>query len=169
MANVTQTYGSYTALTSTNLQSLADSATAGWQSDRVSNLSTKAEDYLIMVEIAAVNTAPADPKAIYVYAAPCMSTDGGTTWKYVDVGANSDNLDGAEGTVTIAEPNSLKQLGVIPYTTQNMVLNGQFSLKNAFGDSMPDGFQIVIINDSGMQLASSGNIVAYQSIAHAIA
>ena len=40
-------FGSYTAMTVTNLQSLASSATAGWQSARVSNVSTLALDYNI--------------------------------------------------------------------------------------------------------------------------
>jgi hypothetical protein len=41
-------YGTYAALTVTNLQSLANDSTdpfAGWQSARVSNVSTLAQDY----------------------------------------------------------------------------------------------------------------------------
>jgi hypothetical protein len=176
MATVTQNYGTYTALTVTNLHSLAGDTSdpyGGWQSAKVDNQSSvKAIDYEIMVEIAAVNTAPGGNKAVYVYVAPCITTDGGTTWKYSDNGAAGDLLDGTEGTTSISEPNSMYQLMVIPYTTQNMVLNRSALLSTVFGNSMPDGFQIVIRHDmfgGTTGLASSGNIVAYRAIKQDIA
>lgn len=51
-------YGSTTVLTVTNLQSLTNSITAGWQSARVSNLSTLALDYEISFKLPTANTAP---------------------------------------------------------------------------------------------------------------
>lgn len=173
MAEIKLAYGSYTAMTVTNLHSLATDVAepyAAWQSAKVDNQSSvKALDYEIMIEIAAVNTAPANDKAIYVYAVPCVSTDGGTTWKYADPGTNGDLLDGAEGTAQVGALHNMKPLGVLNYNTQNMVLNGTFMLSNAFGASLPDGFQIVIHNASGMQLAASGNIVAYRAITQTVA
>jgi hypothetical protein len=59
-------YGASSAMTVTNLQSLASSATAGWQSDRISNLSGQATDYQISVKLTTANTAPANDKAMYV-------------------------------------------------------------------------------------------------------
>ena len=50
MATVNVAYGTYTALTITNLNSLASSATAGWQSARISNVSTLALDYEIVIK-----------------------------------------------------------------------------------------------------------------------
>ena len=73
-------YGSKTVMTVTNLQSLANSATVGWQSDRVSNLSTKAIDYEIFVKLTTANTAPANDRAMYVWMCPFYTTDAGTTW-----------------------------------------------------------------------------------------
>ena len=59
--------GSTSVMTVTNLQSLASSATAGWQSARVSNLTTLATDYEIFVKLTTANTAPASDKCMYVY------------------------------------------------------------------------------------------------------
>lgn len=167
MANVNLAYGSYTAITVTNLQSLASSATAGWQSDRVSNISTKALDYNIFVKLTTANTAPANDKAAYVYISPAISTDGGTTWLQSD-GGTGTLPSGSEGTYTIASPNNLKLLGVLSYTTQQMVMQGSFNLSGAVGLSMPEGFSIIIINYTGAALSTSC-VVAYEAINQVIA
>lgn len=156
-------YGTYTAVTVTNLQSLASSATAGWQSVRIDNQSSvKALDYEIFVKLTTANTAPANDKAAYVYISPAMTTDAGTTWLHADQGTGTLPT-GAEGTTTIASPNNLKLLGVLSYTTAQMVMQGSFNLSNAVGQSMPDGFSIIIINYTGAAL-STACVVAYRAI-----
>ena len=60
-------YGTHTALTITNLNSLASSQTAGWQSIRISNLTNLAVDYEIAIKLTMADTAPANDKAVYVY------------------------------------------------------------------------------------------------------
>lgn len=167
MATQNITYGSYTAITVTNLQSLASSATAGWQSGRISNVSTKAIDYNIFVKLTTANTAPANDKLMYVYISPAMSTDGGTTWLQTD-GGTATLPSGSEGTYTIASPNSLKLLGTLPYTTQQMVCQNHFSLSSAVGQSMPEGFSIIIVNYSGAALSTSC-VVAYEAITATVA
>lgn len=167
MASVNIAYGSYTAVTVTNLQSLASSATAGWQSGRISNISTKAIDYNIFVKLTTANTAPANDKLMYVYISPAMSTDGGTTWLHTD-GGTATLPSGTEGTYTIASPNSLKLLGTLPYTTQQMVVQNHFCLSSAVGASMPEGFSIIIINYSGAALSTSC-VVAYEAITNTVA
>lgn len=167
MATINIAYGSYTAITVTNLQSLASSATAGWQSGRISNVSTKAIDYNIFVKLTTANTAPANDKAAYVYISPAMSTDGGTTWLHTDQGTTTLPT-GSEGTTTIASPNNLKLLGVLSYTTQQMVMQGAFSLSNAVGQSMPEGFSIIIINYTGAALSTSC-VVSYEAITQTVA
>lgn len=169
MATINQAYGSYTAMTVTALQSLASSATAGWQSARVDNQSSvKALDYEIFVKLTTANTAPANDKAMYVYVNPAMTTDGGTTWLDSDSGIDTDPVDGAEGTVNIASPNNLKLLGVISYTSQEDIVKANFNLSNAVGQSMPDGFSIIIHNYSGAAL-STGCVVAYRSLSQTVA
>ena len=169
MAEVKQAYGTYTAITVTALQSLASSATAGWQSARLDNqTSVKALDYEIFIKLTTANTAPANDKAMYVYINPAMTTDGGTTWLDSDSGIDTDPVDGAEGTVNIASPNNLKLLGVINYTSQEDILKASFNLSNAVGASMPDGFSIIILNYSGAAL-STACVVAYRSINRTVA
>lgn len=155
------TYGTYTAMTVTNLQSLASSATAGWQSDRISNISNLATDYEVVVKLTTANTAPANDKAAYVYISPAITTDGGTTWLHADQGT-ATLPTGAEGTTTIASPNNLKLIGEIAYTTQNMTMEAVFTVSNAML-SMPDGFSIIIINFTGAALSTSC-VVSYRAI-----
>lgn len=156
-------YGSYTAVTVTNLQSLASSATAGWQSGRIDNqTSVKALDYEIFVKLTMANTAPANDKIAYVYIVPMMTTDGGTTWLAADQGTTTLPT-GTEGTTTIASPNNLKLLGQLAYTTQQMVMQGSFLLSTCYGQYMPDGFAIIVVNFTGAAL-STACVVAYRAI-----
>lgn len=169
MATRNIAYGSYTAVTVTSLQSLASSATAGWQSARIDNqTSVKALDYEIFVKLTTANTAPANDKAMYVYVSPAITTDGGSTWLHADQGTTTLPT-GSEGTTTIvAGGGNMRLLGVLAYTTQNMTVQGSFNLSNAIGQSMPDGFSIIIVNFSGAAL-STGCVVSYRAITETIA
>lgn len=157
---------SNTDFTMTSISSLASSATVGWQSDRVSNLTNKAIDYRINVRLSMANTSPASDKAVYVFLIPWFTTDGGTTWYGNSLGTTTAPT-GSVGAMTIANPHNLLLLGVLSYTTADMVLNGTFITSNAWGDNPPDGFSIGIINYSGAALdATSGanNLISYKSI-----
>lgn len=172
MATNNVSYGSYTAMTVTNLQSLANSITAGWQSARIDNqTSVKALDYEITIKLTTANTAPANDKCMYVYISEAMTTDGGTTWLHDDVGTTTLPT-GSEGTITVLSnatgPMSSKLLGTIPYFTQNMTVEKTFKLSNVAGQFMPDGFSIIIVNYSGAAL-STGCVVAYRAITETIA
>lgn len=168
MSTVNIAYGSYTAMTVTNLQSLANSATAGWQSARVDNqTSVKADNYEFMVKLTTANTAPANDKLAYVYLCPMITTDGGTTWLASDQGTGTLPT-GSEGTTTIATPNNLKLLGVLQYTTQQMVMQGMFEICPACLADVPDGFSIIIINYTGAALSTSC-VVAYRAITYTVA
>lgn len=157
------TYGTDTSMTVTNLNSLANSQTAGWQSARVSNVSTRAKDYIIGIKLTMANTAPANDKAVYVYVCPFWTSDAGTTW-YAASGGTTTLPSGSEGTYTIATPNNLRLLGILSYTTQNMVLQDTFLMSNALGNQMPQGFSLIIINYSGAAIAASTNLVSYTAI-----
>lgn len=158
------TVGSVTSMTVTNLNSLASSATVGWQSDKIDNItSTKATDYRIFVKATMSNTAPANDKTLYVYAAPFYYD--GSTWQGPSLGTTSQ-ATGTQGSCTIASaaPNNLVLLGVLSYSTQNMVLQSTFNLSNAFGRTLPDGFSIVITNYTGSAISASGNVVSYKPV-----
>ena len=148
-------------MTITNLNSLASGQYAGWQSAKVDDTLTKALDYEIAVKLTMANTAPANDKVAYVYAVPWYYD--GSSWFPADIGTTTLPT-GTEATVTIASPNDIKLLGVLNYTTQQMVLEGVFSLLNAFGQYLPDGWSLVIINYTGAAIAASDNMVAYKAI-----
>ena len=150
-------YGQTTALAVTALQSLASSATVGWKSVRTSNLSSPATDYEIFVKLTTANTAPGNDKAMYVFLIPWYTSDGGSTWFAASGGTATLPTD-ADASYTIASPHNFRLLGVLNYTTQQMVVQDTFLLSNCFGNIMPDGFSICIINFSGAAL-STGCIV----------
>jgi len=159
----TITYGSRTALVVTNLQSLASSATAGWQSAVIDNRTTAAIDYLFEFKFPMANTAPANDKAIYIFAVPAAHD--GSGWIFAD-GGTTTMPSGSQGTYTIAgitTTNNMTLLAVLAYTTQNQVVQGWASLSNALGQSMPQGFALVAIDFTGAAL-STGCVIAYVPI-----
>lgn len=158
-------YGTYAALTVTNLQSLASDATdqfAGWQSARVSNLTDLAIDREFFIDLSTAATAAANDKAAYVYLVPWVTTDGGTTWI---PGANFGTVTlptGAEGACSITEPNSLKQAAGLPYKDTSQRLQGAFSVLATLG-WMPDAVSIAIRNATGAALGT-GCVVAHRPL-----
>ena len=159
-------YGTYTALAVTALQSLANDATdvfAGWQSTRVSNLSTLADDYEIVVDLSTAATSPANDQAAYVYIVPWVTTDGGTTWLQ---GANfgTTTLPSAtDATANMSDPNSMKGPVSIPYKITSQRLNAYISVASLCGGIVPDGWSVAIRNCTGAALGT-GCVVAYRAI-----
>lgn len=163
-AGATTIYDStYTAvqMDTAGLGAMANSATVGWQSDSVGLRQWKCTDVKIGVKISMANTAPANDKAVYVYVYP-MWYDG-STW-YFTSGGTTTFPSGANSTYTIASPNNLRLLGVLSYTTTNMVLQDQFVLSNAFGSTMPDAFGLVIVDFSGAAIHTTNHRIYYSLI-----
>lgn len=157
-------YGTYTAMTVTNLQSLANDATdpfGSWQSARVPNHSTLAQDYEIVVDLSTANTAPANDSAAYVYIIPWMTTDGGTTWISGGNFGTTTLPTGSEGTASISEPNSMARLAM-PYKIAQQRLQTQFSILSVLG-FMPDGWSLAVRNCTGAAL-STGCVVSYRTL-----
>ncbi|HKU55072.1 MAG TPA: hypothetical protein VJP60_06890, partial [Rhizomicrobium sp.] len=75
---------------------MASSATAGWKSNAIDNSSNLYDDALVSIELAAVNTAPANNKAVYLYAYSLIE---GTAYS----GTGAAAIDGSEGTVTFPD------------------------------------------------------------------
>lgn len=165
MAIASPSYGTLTALTVTNLNSLASSATAGWQSERIDNRTTLALDYAVSFKISLSSTATTNDKAIYCYVS--TATHDGTSWYHDDQGTTTTPT-GTQGTTTIGNPNNLKLLGVLAYTATGQVCQGTFLLSNAVGQYMPHGFSIIVINFTGANTLGSGNVVQYVPIGETI-
>lgn len=157
-------YGTYTALTVTNLQSLANDATdpfGAWQSDRIANHSTLAQDYEIIVDLSTANTAPANDAQAYVYVIPWMTTDGGTTWIPGGNFGTTTAPTGAEGTASISDPNSMRVVA-LPYKIAQQRLQRGFSISALLG-YMPDGWSLAARNCTGAAL-STGCVIAYRTL-----
>ncbi len=169
MATGGVSYGTYTAMTVTNLQSLANDATdpfTAWQSARVSNVSTQAQDYEVIVDLSTAATAPANDQLAYVYVVPWMTTDGGTTWI---AGANFGTTTlptGLEGTASVSDPNSMRGPLAIPYKVTSQRLNRQFSILSLLG-YMPDGWSLAIRDCTGAALGT-GCVVSYRTLNYTI-
>lgn len=158
-ATLKTTFGTATPFTKTNA-GLSASVTAGWKSNAIDNITTRALDALVGIELAAVNTAPAGTKSLYVYAYGLIE---GTA--YTSTGDGT--IDGTEGTVTFPSVTTLpvgcKLIGTIPYPVQNKAINGgPFSVAAAFGGILPDKWGIALINDTGMTLSVTN--IFYQEI-----
>lgn len=158
-------YGTYSALTVTNLQSLANDATdtfGGWQSARISNLSDLAIDREFFIDLSTAATAAANDKAAYVFLVPWITTDGGTTWV---PGANFGTTTvptGSEGTATLTEPNSMKFAIALPYKDTSQRLQGAFTVASVLG-WMPDAVSLAIRNCTGAALGT-GCVVAQRPL-----
>jgi hypothetical protein len=158
-------YDTYTALTVTNLQSLANDAAdpfGAWQSARISNVATLALDYEIIVDLSTAATAPANDQAAYVYLVPWMTTDGGTTWITGGNFGTTTLPSGSQATASISDPNSMRVAAVLPYKITSQRLSGGFSVAAVLG-YMPDGWSLAIRNCTGAAL-STGCVVSYRAI-----
>lgn len=152
MATIKVAFGTATAFTKANA-GLTASTTNGWVSNAIDNTSTLALDALVHVELAAVNTAPAGSKTIYLYAY-ALANSGASA--YTGTGGAAVP-SGAEGTMVFPAvttlPVVMPLLGAIPYPVQNIAINaGPFSVAKAFGGILPPKWGIAMINDSGMTL-----------------
>jgi len=162
MASITTAYGSEVSLTVTNLQSLASSPTAGWQSDVIDNTTTLYLDALVQVVLDFANTSPSNDRAAYVYAY------GGLATTY------TNPVTGTQGTITVptivSTQYNIKLIGVIAYATADEVVESQpMSVAAAFGGVLPPKWGLVIMNYSGAALAASGNTVKYRGISATVA
>lgn len=154
----TLVYGAVQTLVTTALQSLASSATAGWQSAQVDNTGTIYIDALVQVVLDFANTAPANDKVAYVYVAGGLTT-----------GVLSNPASGVEGAITLldvtANAQNLRLLGVIPYTTADEVAESSpMSVANAFGGVMPNFWSVIVVDYSGAALAAAGSTVKYVGV-----
>lgn len=160
-------YGSYTAMTVTNLQSLASDSSdpfAGWQSARVDNQSSvKALDFEILIDLSITTGTVSGDSAVYVFLIPWMTTDGGTTWIPGGNFATTTAPAGTEGTASISIPNSMKGPFALPVKVQSQSVQGLFTVSQMCGGIVPDGWSLAIYNNCGIALLT-GQIVAYRAI-----
>lgn len=158
-------YGTWTSMTVTNLQSLAIDTTdpfAGWQSDRVDNqTTTKAVDYEIQILLSAAATTPANDRAVYVYLVPWIYD--GSAWTPAANFGTTTRPTGSEATASMSDPNSMKGPFAIPYAITSQPFDGYFTVSQMAGGVVPDGWSLALRNNSGAALGT-GCVVAYRPI-----
>ncbi len=142
-------------MTVTNLHSLANSATAGWQSAVVDNSANLYLDALVQVKIDFANTLPANSKAVFIYA-----------YAGLESGVYSYPCTGSEGTLTLsditANPTAVRRIGTVPYLVQDAVIpSSPFSVATGLGMVLPELWGLAIINQSGAAFAASGSTVKF--------
>ena len=157
-------YGAETTITSTSLDSLANSATAGWGSGYIDNTSNKYHDVSVNLLLTFANTAPANNKAVSIFLfAGNNATDLGST------GAASGGVCGTVGSLTFPDittlSNNLIAAGWVNHpinfasdTQEKTIQIGQY-----FGGTIPPYWGIALVNYSGAAL-STGNVLKYTGI-----
>lgn len=157
MADVKLALSAVQSMTVTNLNSLASSATAGWQSAVVDNTTNLYEDALLQVIIDFANTAPANSKACYIFGYAGLET------------TYTNPASGTQGSITLLDVTTNAQamplIGVLPYTTADEVAESRvMSVAAAFGGVLPPKWGVVIINHTGAAIAASGNSVKWTGV-----
>ena len=159
-------YGSWTSMTVTNLQSLVNDSSdvyAGWQSARVDNqTSVKAIDFEVQILLSTAATAPAGTQNVYVYVVPWIYD--GSTWTPAANFGTTTRPTGSEATANMSDPNSMKGPLAIPYKITSQPLDGYLTLAGMCGQC-PDGWSLAIRNDTGAALGT-GCVVAYRAITY---
>lgn len=142
MSTITAAAGSRTALTTTALDSLASATYVS-----AGTIDVSAVDPLdTVVEVAVTPGIVSGNKQVLVFAKVSMD--------------NSTFSTGPEsGTTATDEPN-LKFLGAVPCGTNSTLQRQAFSVMSALG-FVPPYMKIIVKNDTGAALASSGHAVHY--------
>jgi len=168
MTTENTSYGTYTAMTVTNLQSLAIDTTnspyAGWQSARVDNqTSVKAIDFEVQILLSTAATAPDNDRTVYVYLVPWMYD--GSAWTPMANFGTTTRPTGSEGTANMSDPNSMRLAAAIPYAITSQPLDAFFNVAAICGGIVPDGWSLAIRNNCGAALGT-GCVVAYRPITY---
>lgn len=146
-----------TAVTCT-LNSLAASATVGRQSTVIDNTSNLYDDAEFTVVIATSSSSLSAPNVVNVYVAALGDS------------TNSDQdsavMGASDASYTIDSPTNLTQLRPINCSTASKTYNRTYRVAAAFDGVMPNKWVIVIVNNTGQALSSSGNSITYTGITY---
>lgn len=154
MADVKSAYAASSAMTVTNLHSIASSATwvGGWESAEVDNSTNKYEDYLISGKLALGNAATAGEIRVYVVAK-------------IDDSEWPDAMDGTESTATWTTTTIRDAAAVLGFSAATRADPGTddvypihpFSVAGCFGGVCPEKFVVFVTHSTGVNLAASGS------------
>jgi hypothetical protein len=128
------------------LTSLANSATAGAQSDAVDNSVDKYIDVLVQLKFKLVTGTPAADQIVYVY---LYGSENGTNYP--------DGLTGVAGAYTLRAPSNLTLVQTVAAATAGQVVNtGQpFSVALAFNGILPVKWGVVVRNTTNLAFTAT--------------
>lgn len=160
MAVITPAFSGVNALTITNLNSNTSSTTAAWASAVIDNTGagTSYLDAQVQVVFAMAASAPANDKALYVYA-----------WGGLQSTVLSNPITGTEADVTLpdftANALTLRLIGVVPYNaTSDVIKSSPLSVAAAFGGMLPPFWGVAVLDYSGAALLATGNAITWRGI-----
>lgn len=156
VATLQGVYDTLVTLESTGFNSLATSATIGRATAEVDNTTKLYTDVLVMVE-AQMTTAGSPTGNVEVYA--IWSLDG-TEYS----GDTSYSGTGAAYTLGQAGSVNLTKLGDVDIHANTATYRRMFSLASAMGGMVPPFWAIVLVNNSGIALHTSGSTVTYRGV-----
>ena len=157
----TPTFGSSSALTTTNLQSLATDSNllAGWSSAVQDNTSDEADDVILTGTIE-LGTSPTVNTQVQI-----------RVWEILDdTPTYPDTITGSEATITLTSSNvqnagAFKVLQIINVdATTNRVYPWTARLSSVFGGTPPKKWGMYIVHNTGVNLKSSGNVVTKTTV-----
>lgn len=156
--NTTQRYGTSNQTITITLASLASgSARASTAVDNTTNLFT---DALATVKVKTSTGTTSGQKAANVYA--YATTDGGTTY--------TEGATGTDAAITLTSPTNAVFLGAISTAAASTTyVGGPWSIAAAFGGSLPAVWGIIVENQSGVAMDSTGgnHSATFQGVAGA--
>lgn len=166
-ANVLTAYGTATAATWTNLNSLANSATAGAQCTAIDNTSNLYDDYMVEPQLGSVAAGTAgNSKAIFFFTHALVDSSGSA---YASTGAATPGASDATLTYLDITANAIPAplLGVVPIQGTNppATNGGPFSVAGSLGYQgyAPPKFVLGAVNNCGLTLNAS-NTVNYRGV-----
>lgn len=148
MAEIKVAYAASVALTWT--AAIASSTTAARECTAVDNTTTLYDDVRVMISIVFPNSAPANDKTVYVYAAGYDSTLG-----Y----GGSPALTGTDAAITLdadftTNPPAMRLAGAF-WQVQNKTRTFEIpSMATVFGGVLPPKWGLVLVNYSGQTLTT---------------
>ena len=146
MATINSIVGARTTLTTSALNSLASGAYAS-----AGIINHAPNDPLdVLVEVRVTPGTVAAPNQVLVFAKGSLD---GTNF-----------TSGPESGTTATDENNLVFVGSVPCNSNATEQAGIFSLAAAFGGVLPQASKIIVKNETGAALASSGNAVYYSEV-----
>jgi hypothetical protein len=159
MATTNIKYNSAGTSITITLNSLAASATAGRQSTVIDNTSNLYDDAMVTVVISTSSSALASPNVVTCYIS--AEFDGVPNYDQ-----DSAVMGASDAAYTIDSPTNLRLAAIINCSTSSKVYNKSFSVANACGGVMPSKWVLVVTNQTGQSLNSSGNSASYCGITY---